>query len=380
MKRHRGIAALVAIIALVGLAIASASLASASGTRHAQSAACPIQSSKTVGTTHGPSGETATPTSALKLNASEIGKLRAGHYTAALVWHQSSDFVTAVTAGARSELKQLGIKVIAQTQANFNAATQKSQIETVEAKHPSAMLTLPVDPVVTASAYKTAAKQGTKIVLLSNVPQGFKYGRDYVDVVTDDLFQMGKHAADALAASMCDKGTVAYFFHNANYYVTNQRDQAFLKTIETNYPQINVVAKVGIADPTKAQDQANATLLQNPTLSGIYVTFSQPPAEGVLAALRANSNTSTRLVSLDLDEPLALDLAKGGNTFALVADKAYELGHAMAMSAAYGLLGKKAPRFVVAPALTITKSNLIQGYHESLHQAPPAAVLKALGK
>ena len=66
--------------------------------------------------------------------------------------------------------------------------------------------------------------------------------------------------------------------------------------------------------------------------------------------------------------------------FALVADKAYELGRAMATASAYGILGKKAPAFVVAPAITITKQNLVKGYHESLHRAPPKSVLKALGK
>jgi ribose transport system substrate-binding protein len=247
-------------------------------------------------------------------------------------------------------------------------------------RKPSVLLTLPVDPVVTASAYKALARQGTKIVLLSIVPQGMKYGRDYVDVVTDDLFQMGKRAADALAAAVGDQGTVAYFFRDANSYVTNQRDQAFLKTITNNYPKIKVVAKQGIADPNRAEDQANAVLLKHTRLSGVYVTFSQPPGEGVLAALRANGNTTTKLVSLDLDEPLALDMAKGGNTFALIVDKAYELGRAMAKSAAYGLLGKQAPAFVVAPAMTITKSNLVQGYYKSLHRKPPASVMKALGK
>jgi ribose transport system substrate-binding protein len=73
-------------------------------------------------------------------------------------------------------------------------------------------------------------------------------------------------------------------------------------------------------------------------------------------------------------------MAKNGNVFALVGDKAYELGQAMAKSAAYGLLHKKAPSFVVAPAITITKSNLVQGYQQSLHTKPPAAVLRALGK
>jgi ribose transport system substrate-binding protein len=366
-------------IVLVAFLVAGASCGSPSGTPGTADNR-PIKSSRTLATTHGPNGERATPTSALELTSSEVARVRAGHHTAAFAWHENSDFTTAVTAGIRGEFKQLGISVIAQTSANFDAAQQKDDVETVEARKPSVLLTLPVDPVVTASAYKAAARQGTKIVLLSTVPRGMKHGRDYVDVVTDDLFQMGKRAADALAAAVGDKGTIAYFFHDANHYVTNQRDQAFLKTITGNYPNVEVVAKQGIADPNNAQDQANATLLENPHLSGAYVTFAQPPAEGVLAALRANGNTTTKIVTLDLDEPLALDMAKGRNTFALIADKAYELGQAMAKSAAYGLLGKRAPAFVVVPALTITRSNLVQGYRESLHRNPPASVMKALGK
>jgi len=368
-----------AAVVAIAFAVAGTSCASTGGKR-ALADNPPITSSKTLGTTHGPNGEKATPASALELSSREVATVRAGRHTAALVWHQNSDFTMAVTAGVRDEFDRLAIDVIAETNANFDAAKQKADIETVQAKKPSVLLTLPVDAVVTASAYKTVARQGTKIVLLSIVPQGMEYGRDYVNVVTDDLFQMGKRAADALGAAVGDKGTVAYFFHDAHHYVTNERDNAFLKTITGNYPAVKVVAKGGIADPNKAEDEANAILLKSPHLSGAYVTFSQPPGEGVLAALRNNGNTTTKLVSLDLDELLALDLAKGGNTFALIADKAYELGRAMAKSAAYGLLGKRAPAFVVVPAMTITKSNLVQGYRKSLHRNPPASVMKALGE
>jgi ribose transport system substrate-binding protein len=339
-----------------------------------------IKSSRALGATRGPNGEHPTPPSALRLSSAEITKVRGGRYTAALVWHEDSDFTSAVDAGVRDEFSVLGIKVVAETSANFDAAKQKSDVETVQAKRPSVLLTLPVNPVVTASAYKAAARQGTKIVLLSSVPQGMEYGRDYVSLVTDDLFEMGKRAADALATAIGGKGKIAYFFHDANHYVTNQRDQAFLRTITGNYPDIDLVAKSGIADPNRAQDVAAATLLQHPDLAGAYVMFAQPPGEGVLAALRAAGNTKMKLVTLDLNEPLALDMARGGQTFALIVDRAYDLGQAMARSAAYGLLGKRAPPFVIVPALTITRSNLVQGYRVSLHRSPPASVLKALGK
>jgi ribose transport system substrate-binding protein len=365
---------------LVALLVPAVTGASCSGGEQAADEAAPIRSSVAVGRTLGPNGEKAVSASALMLTSHDIAKVRAGHYSAALVWHEDADFTEAVTAGVRDEFRRLGIGVVAQTSAGFDPAKQRADIETVAAKQPDVMLTLPVDPVITSAAYKQVAGQGTRIVLLSNLPRGMTHGRDYVNVVTDDLFDMGKRAADALAAAVGGEGDVAYFYRDANSFVANQRDQAFLETITANYPRVDVVAKQGIADPNKAQEQANGTLVQHPDLEGVYVTFSQPVGDGVLAALRANGNTGTKIVSLDLDEPLALDMAERGQTFALIADHAYALGKAMAKSAAYGLLGKQAPPFVIVPALTITRSNLVEGYRESLNRDPPASVMKALGE
>ena len=98
----------------------------------------------------------------------------------------------------------------------------------------------------------------------------------------------------------------------------------------------------------------------------------------MLAALRSQGNAKTKIVTLDLSEPIALDMVKGGNVAGIVGDKAYELGRAMATAAAYGLLGKEAPAFVVAPAITITKENVKEGYSESLNRDTPQSVLDAL--
>jgi ribose transport system substrate-binding protein len=379
MKAHRVITTVAAIVAAAVLAACGSDDDSdSSGDTGGAPASAAVTPSPAVGETTGPAGETATPTGELKLTDKEIAEVKGGSHTAALVWHQSSDFVNAVSRGAKDQFAELGIDVVAETQANFDAGKQKSDIETVMAKRPDALLSLPVDPTATASAYRGAVEAGANLVLLSNVPAGFKPGKDYVTVVTDDLFEMGHQAADALAAAIGGKGEIAYFFHDAEYYVTNQRDEAFKKTIEENYPDIEIVAEQGIADPAKAEEQANGVLVKNPGLDGIYVTFSQPPAEGVLSALRNNGNTDTKLVSLDLDEPLAIDMARGGNTAALVADRAYELGQSMARAAAYGILGKQAPEFLVAPVVTVTKDNLEAGYEESLQEGPPQAVLDAL--
>ena len=58
-------------------------------------------------------------TSELKLTAKEIEEVKGGKHTAALVWHQSSDFVKAVSRGVKDQFAELGIDVVAETQANF---------------------------------------------------------------------------------------------------------------------------------------------------------------------------------------------------------------------------------------------------------------------
>ncbi len=156
-------------------------------------------------------------------------------------------------------------------------------------------------------------------------PRASSRGTDYVTIVSDDLFQMGEKAADAMAAAIGGKGKVGYLFHDANFYVTNQRDGAFKETIETKYPDIEIVAEQGLADPAKAEDVINAFMIKNPDLDAVYVTWAEP-AEFVLAALRNGGNTQTKIVTLDLSEPLALDMVKDGNVAAIVADEAYAIG------------------------------------------------------
>ena len=326
--------------------------------------------------TIGPGGESATPSSEIVVGDDLVDSLMAGNYTAALLWHDQSDFVNAVTAGASDEFSRLGIEVVAITNAGFDAAKQRNDIETVMAKNPSIILSLPLDPVTSAAAFEEAKEAGIALTFLSNLPSGYVHPDDYAAIVTDDLFQMGKQAADALAAAMGNSGAVGWIFHDAAYYVTNQRDNAFKTTIENDYPNISIVAEHGISDPARAEEIANAMLLQNPDLGGIYVTWAGP-AEGVLAVLRANGNETTKLVTLDLSEPIALDMVRGGNVVAIVADEAYELGRAMAASAALDLMGKDVPPFIVAPAITVDANNVIEGWNQSLNIDPPASVVSA---
>jgi len=375
MKRHMVIAAVAGAAVLLAACSTGAPSGGAAATARGTPPGGSVIDQPITGTT-GPNGERPSPVSEMKLTPDEIATLRAGHYTAAQLWHTSSAFINAVQRGADTEFQRLGIEVVATTSANMDAGAQANQVQTTMAKKPSVILSLPVDPVSAAQAFQPALSQGAKLVFLSNVPTGYSYGKQYSSIVTDDLFAMGKLAAEALGNSLGGKGKVGVIFYNAQYYVTNQRDAAFVDTLKKEFPAIQIVAEQGFSDASATQQIASAMLTQHPDLDGIYVSYSQPAAEGVLAALRTVSNTHAKLVTLDIDNPVMVDLATGGNTVAVIADQAYDLGVGMADAAAYALLGKQAPPFAVAGALSITKDTIAQGYQASLHQPAPDELSK----
>ncbi len=329
--------------------------------------------------TTGPNGEKSTPIEQFELTPEEVSKIRAGHYTAAMAWHTSDEVTASVERGAKAAFKELGIEVVGSTNAEYQADKQSEQVRTILAKKPSILLSLPVDPTATRTAFEQAAAAGTKLVFEDNAPEGFtKAGTNYVSVISSNQCQMGQRTAEALATAIGEEGEVGYIFHDADFYVTNRRDEAAKKTLEKYYPNVDIAVEQGIADPSKAEEVANAMLTQHSELDGIYVTFGEV-ALGVLSGLRNNGNTTTKISTMDLQEPLAIDLANGGPTVAIVAEGLYEDGEAMARAGALAMLGQKVPPFIISEATLITKENLVEGYEKSEHVKPPKSVMEALG-
>jgi ribose transport system substrate-binding protein len=321
----------------------------------------------------GPNGEAATLAKSLVLTPEQETRVKEGKFSVAIVWHESSDWSKAVIQGASDEFARLGIAVVGQTDANFDAAKQKNDVETVMAKKPSAIFSELVDPDTAPEAFAPAKSAGTVLVFVDQPPKGFSAGKDYVSVISDDFAQMGKHAGDAMGVALGGKGKIAYVFHDANFFVTNQRDSGFKQTILDDYKGIEIAAEQGLADPTRAEDILNALVTKHPDLDGIYATWSTP-AESILAALRNSGNTHTKIVTFDLSEPLALDMVKNGNVASIVVDEAYQIGQTGARATALGLIGEKAAPYYAVDALTVTKATVKEGYRNSLHRDLPASM------
>ena len=325
--------------------------------------------------TRGPQNEEPTWYEEVKLTEAEKREIRKGKYKGAFLLHTSSDFTNALLAGAQDAFADLEIELVLTTDSEMDPTKQLSDVETALARDPDIILTLVIDPVAGAAAFRPAVEAGVELVFMSNLPSGYVQGKDYVAIVTDDLFGMGKAAAELLADAMGGSGDVAWMYHDASYYVTNQRDNAFKYVIENNYPKMNIIVERGIANPADAETIASAILTQHPSIEGIYVPWDTP-AEGVVAAARAAGREDLKIVTLDFGATNALDMAQGGNIVGIVADLAYDLGHTMAELGAYGLLNKDAPSFVIVPAIKATAENLVEQWKRSLGQDPPIEILR----
>jgi len=327
----------------------------------------------------GPKGEPAEAGSAVDLSESEIEELKAGDYTAAFVWHTTDTFTKGVEIAARERLSELGINVVANTVADFDPAKQRSDLQTVEALKPDVIITLPVDPASSASMYREAAKAGSKLVFISNIPEGFVHNKDYVGVVTTNVVDAAKRSATLLGEELEGEGKIGMLYYDAEFFIVNQWDEAFEQTLGERYPEIDVVDKVGFVDPAKANEPASAMLTRNPELDGIYVSW-QDPAVGVLTALRAAGRTDVAVTDLGMNETTALDMAKEGSFIGAGVDGPYVMGQALANEVGFAALGKEAPAFIATGSSLITRDNLEEEWPEVYGVPAPASVLEALGQ
>lgn len=325
----------------------------------------------------GPNGEDPAPASVAELTPHEVEQVKAKKAKAAIAMHYGgNDWSNAQVAGLRSEFARLGIEVVAVTDANFEPDRQVSDIETVLTQDPDIIVSIPTDPVATASVYQRAADAGVRLVFMDNAPKGMTPGEDYVSVVSADNYGNGVTSAHLLAKSMGGRGKVGVVYHEADFFVTRQRYEGFLATIRQSYPDMQIVEEKGIAGPDYAgdgQNVANAMLSKHADLAGIWAVWDVP-AEGVLAAARASGRLDLQIATVDLGKVVAIALAKDESLVGLGAQVPFDQGVTEARLAAGALLGKQAPPYVALGALPVEHANVLEAWRQVYREDPPEAL------
>ena len=328
----------------------------------------------------GPNGEQGVNADTINLTDEQKAQIKEAGYKVAIVFHYAgNDWSTAQQQGIEDTCKELGMEVVAVTNADFSAEQQVSDIETVMALNPDVIISIPTDATATADAYQRAADKGIKLVFMDNVAAGMTAGEDYVSCVSADAYGNGVAAAEILGEKLGGKGDVGMVYYDVDFFTTNQRDKGFKDTMAAEYPDINIVTEQGFTDENGCSEQGDAILTQFPNIDGIYASWDIP-MEGVLSSVRAaGKEGQVALSAIDLGNNIALEIANG-TVAGVGAQRPYDQGVTEVKCAALSLLGEEVPAFVVCPALPVTQDNVCDAYNTVYHVEAPDWLTKAAGK
>ncbi|MNV60297.1 D-ribose transporter subunit RbsB [compost metagenome] len=182
-----------------------------------------------------------------------------------------------------------------------------------------------------------------------------------------------------MAEAIGKKGEIGVIYHDADFFVTRQRTDAFEKTIKEQYPDIKIVDRGGIAGPNDGEKVAAALLTKHPNMKGMFVVWDVP-AEGAMAAARTAGRNDLAITTIDLGTNVAYEIAQGGIIKGLGAQLPYDQGIAESILAGYALLGKEAPSYVAVPSLSVNQLNLADSWKTVYHSEVPDLIKKALQK
>ncbi|WP_419904670.1 substrate-binding domain-containing protein [Kiloniella sp.] len=325
--------------------------------------------------TVGPRAETPVTSDVLYLIDSQIKSVRKMGLKAAVVLHDTkSDYSRVLVKGLKHELANLDIDLIYLSDAGNDPYIERLQLIKALLQEPDILITLPLNQDALSYYFKLASERNTSVAILNNLPAGLNHPKDYAGVVTDDLFQMGRYAAEMIASNIKGGGKVAVLYHASPDFVTNQRDKALETVLEHRYPSIKVVAREGINSIEDAETKTLDILKSYPDVDAIYVPWAAV-AKGSLAGLRKLNNKKTKLFTMNFDEELSKDMVNEGNVGGFVVDYPYDIGTALVRVAVLAKLGEPTPALTTVRAEKVDKTSLVIRWREIQHEEVPDDIM-----
>jgi ribose transport system substrate-binding protein len=169
-----------------------------------------------------------------------------------------------------------------------------------------------VDGICLAPLDKQALGEVVKDAHAANIPvlvfdSGLQDESLIVSYVATDNYKGGQLAAKTLGESLGGKGNVIMLRYNVGSESTEQREEGFLETLKTDFPDINVISSDQYAGTTPQKSLDNATQLLTKYKSEVNGIFAvcEPNAAGVLKALEETGlATKVKFVAFDPNKEL----------------------------------------------------------------------------
>lgn len=300
----------------------------------------------------------------LKITPEDVAAIRAKGWKAAFLNWSGVPYNQSFTFGIRRAFEELGINLVATTNFEFDAVKASSDVLNVLPLNPDIIITGVLDPAQWPGILQPARDRGITIEMWSQGVEGWEVGFDkpLCNITSYDPAYDGATVADGIKKWYPNGAKVGMIHWSFNHPVVKGRDQGFRDRLASFGPNYPLIADLPMDDPNKADAVASALITRFPDVEVIYGPWDSPPAEGIVAAIRASGRTDIKVATMDLGFVGAHEIAHDGIIFHDTAQAVYEGGRTMAIASALCRLGKPVPPFLIVPTYGVDKDNLNTGW------------------
>ncbi|WP_119270070.1 substrate-binding domain-containing protein [Taklimakanibacter deserti] len=193
----------------------------------------------------------------------------------------------------------------------YDVNKQIASFDQVLAKKPAGILVHPMNSDPFIEPINRAIDSGVPVVTFAADSPNSKR----ISYVTSDNDREGSYAADVIAKALGGKGEYG-ILENPGQDNHDKRVAAFIKRMETNYPDIKLVARAASnQDPTKAYNAVLTMAQAHPDLGALFM----PEANSALGAAQAAQELGGKIKVMNADvNGKILDMIKQGEVFGAI--------------------------------------------------------------
>ena len=204
--------------------------------------------------------------------------------------------------------QQLGVDTVYTGTPEYDVNKQLAVFEQILAKKPAGIFLHPMNPDPFIEPINRAYEMGIPVVTFAADSPNSKR----VSYITSDNVREGYFAADTLAEELGGKGEVAVL-ENPGQDNHDLRVKSFIKRIETNWPDIKVVARAASNQDANKAYQSTLTMAQaHPNIGAMFM----PEATSGMGAAQAAKELGGKIKVLCCDvNAKVLDMIKAGELY-----------------------------------------------------------------
>jgi ribose transport system substrate-binding protein len=251
-------------------------------------------------------------------------------------------FWQAVKQGAEQAAEEFNVTVTFEgAEEEGNVEQQIQLLQTTLDKHPDALGFAAIDSQAAGPLMQQAKDDGVPVIAFdsgvdSDVP---------LTTATTDNLAAAAEAAKHMAELIDHEGKIALVVHDQTSVTGVERRDGFVKYMEDNEPNIEIVDIQYSGDPLKATDLAKAIITANPDLKGIYGS-NEGAAIGIVHAVQ-ELGIEGQLVVIGFDSGKdQIDAITSGLMAGAITQNPVGIGYETVKAAVAAINGKSLPKTI----------------------------------